>query len=203
MYSNIYILRHGQTTWNAEKRMQGKSNDIPLSDIGKEQMNTIGKYLQENTNKNFIIVSSPMLRAQQSLKIINSYLNIPEHNIFTLPDLHEMNFGDFEGKTKQEVKNHKFFTQRIEKKWDTPYPNGESYNDVYIRIKNSELKNIYKKTQRKKMHLLCIAHESINRIIPQVLTPEIEENNIAVNNRQANNEIVVIKNNTRNKLKNF
>ena len=201
MYNKIYIARHGQTAWNAEKRMQGQSNDIPLSNNGKKQMHTLGKYLQNAEGNNFIIAVSPMLRAQQSLEIINSYLNISKNNIFTVKNLREMSFGEFEGKTKEEVKSHDFFTQRIGKKWNTAYPQGESYNDVYTRIKNSELEHIYKKAQQTEKHLLCIAHESVNRIIPQVLTPHIEDNNTAVNNRQSNDECVVIEENSRNKYK--
>ncbi len=108
--------------------------------------------------------------------------------------------SDFEGKFKSDIKNHNFFEERKGNKWETKYPNGESYSDLFERLSNSGLNSIYQKTKKMKTALLTIGHESINRVIPQILTPERESNEQASKNRQKNNEIIVIKGNLKKKV---
>jgi len=194
----IYIARHGITTWNKEERIQGQSNNIPLSEEGVRQMEILGSHLS-NLNTQFMAIISPMKRALESFEIINKYLLIPEQEIFVIGDMKEMNFGEFEGLQKKDIASHCFFEKRKNDKWSVKYPRGESYEDVFQRLKNSNIIDIYLKAQEFNKSLLVIGHESINRIIPLVLNPEIETNNIAVNNRQENDEIVVLQEGKREK----
>jgi len=194
----IYIARHGITTWNKEERIQGQSNNIPLSEEGVRQMEILGSHLS-NLNTQFMAIISPMKRALESFEIINKYLLIPEQEIFVIGDMKEMNFGEFEGLQKKDIASHCFFEKRKNNKWSKKYPRGESYEDVFQRLKNSNIIDIYLQAQKFNKSLLAIGHESINRIIPLVLNPEIETNNIAVNNRQENDEIVVLQEGKREK----
>jgi len=194
----IYIARHGITTWNKEERIQGQSNNIPLSEEGVRQMEILGSHLS-NLNTQFMAIISPMKRALESFEIINRYLLIPEQEIFVIGDMKEMNFGEFEGLQKKDIASHCFFEKRKNNKWSKKYPRGESYEDVFQRLKNSNIIDIYLQAQKFNKSLLAIGHESINRIIPLVLNPEIETNNIAVNNRQENDEIVVLQEGKREK----
>ncbi len=195
----LYIARHGITKWNQIGKIQGQSNDLKLSTDGIMQMHSLGKYLAK-IEKSYLVVLSPMRRAQQSLQIVNKYLNIKQENIHTLNEMKEMSFGDFEGKLKSEIKTHPFFEERKTNKWQTSYPNGESYAALFQRLSNSKLSNIYQTAIKKGIPLLTIGHESINRVIPQILLPKIETNEQASKNRQQNNEIIVIKGNLRKKL---
>ncbi len=68
----ILFVRHGQTNLNNPRRMQGISN-LELNDIGIKQVNEIRKII-ENKNIDFIIVS-PLKRAMQIAKIINSNMH--------------------------------------------------------------------------------------------------------------------------------
>ena len=198
--NDIYIARHGLTEWNKIRKIQGQTNDLKLSPEGKDQMNLLGQYLLKKEEK-YTVVLSPMKRVQESFYIVNKYLNIQKKDVYIIDEMKEMNFGDFEGKFKSDIKNNNFFEERKGNKWETKYPNGESYSDLFERLSNSGLNWIYQKTKKMETALLTIGHESINRVIPQILTPENESNEQASQNRQKNNEIIVIKGNLKKKVK--
>lgn len=44
----VYLLRHGETDWNIEGRLQGRM-DIPMNETGKEQIKSVGKFLQDDS----------------------------------------------------------------------------------------------------------------------------------------------------------
>ena len=87
----IYVVRHGQTNWNIEHRLQGCTN-IPLNDVGIHQAQNLAKTFK-NIDADFIL-SSPLQRAFDTASIINQYKNL---NIQIEPRLTERGFGDFEG----------------------------------------------------------------------------------------------------------
>ena len=98
-----YLVRHGQTHWNGEDRLQGHS-DQPLSPLGHEQAKKLGAFFAHRPVKG--IVTSRMLRSQQTAT------GIAEGNGHTLrpviePDLAEMNLGAWEGLTPDDI-NAKF-----------------------------------------------------------------------------------------------
>ncbi len=67
------MIRHGKTSWNIEKKIQGRT-DIPLSGLGQEQVKS---WVEALRNEIFdYIVSSPMVRAQQTSRIIGNILNL-------------------------------------------------------------------------------------------------------------------------------
>ena len=70
----IYVTRHGQTEWNALKKVMGKI-DIPLSEIGLEQ----AKQTKTNLKDKHIdlIICSPLIRAKQTADIINEEFGCP------------------------------------------------------------------------------------------------------------------------------
>lgn len=87
----IFLVRHGQTNWNIENRLQG-CVDIPLNKKGIEQ----AKILAENikTLKVDKIISSPLSRALDTAKIINEKLQV---SLITNEALIERSFGVLEG----------------------------------------------------------------------------------------------------------
>ncbi len=198
--NDIYIARHGLTEWNKIKKIQGQSNNLKLSPEGIAQMQLLGRYLSKVEEK-YIVALSPMKRVQESFNIVNKYLKIKKEDVYTINEMKEMSFGSFEGKLKSDIKNHSFFEERKIKKWSTKYPDGESYADLFQRLLNSKLSNIYQKAKETQTAFLIIGHESINRVIPQILTPNRESNEQASKNRQKNNEIIIIKGALKNKLK--
>lgn len=90
--TRFFLVRHGETEWNRERRIQGVS-DIPLNDTGRAQAAALGDIL---VGHNFdLIVSSPLSRADETARIIAQRLGMPAP--ITVPDLIERNYGEAEG----------------------------------------------------------------------------------------------------------
>ena len=88
----IYIVRHGETIWNADKRLQG-SIDIELNENGRELAGETGRRLE--TTHFDRIYSSPLIRAYETACLIRGHRNIP---IIRDDRLRELSFGINEGK---------------------------------------------------------------------------------------------------------
>ena len=115
----IAFIRHGQTNWNAEGRMQG-SSDIPLNDVGRQQArDAVGVLAGTDWD---VIVSSPLLRARESAQIIADALGIELGRSYDL--LVERAYGEGEGLTYDE----------IDARWpDRKYPGLEPLDSVVAR----------------------------------------------------------------------
>ena len=115
----LAFIRHGQTDWNFEKRLQG-STDIPLNDTGRAQARDAVATLEGVDWE--VIVSSPLSRARETAAIIAAGLDIelgPAYN-----ELIERDYGDGEGATAED----------IALKWpDHQYPGLESLDSVVAR----------------------------------------------------------------------
>lgn len=85
------LLRHGQTDWNIELRLQG-STDIPLNETGKEQARQAALAL--NPEDWDLIIASPLSRARDTAEIIAQELSM---NVVIVPELIERSFGAAEG----------------------------------------------------------------------------------------------------------
>jgi broad specificity phosphatase PhoE len=118
----LILIRHGETIWNKDGRVQGLS-DIELSDVGLNQAHKLALSIQDINIK--AIYSSPMKRAYQTAQIINEIHNAP---IYLEPGLMEMDQGDFEGLTFKELKacEKDFLQQWIQDPAAVTMPNGES-----------------------------------------------------------------------------
>ncbi|MBT2681770.1 histidine phosphatase family protein [Bacillus sp. ISL-35] len=98
----IYITRHGATEWNMENRLQGSLNS-ELTARGIRNAVLLGKRLSDIEFK--VIYSSPSKRALETAKLINADNAIP---LKIVDDLNEISFGDWEGKTKEEIEEEDF-----------------------------------------------------------------------------------------------
>ena len=122
----LYIVRHGQTDWNLEGRMQGQTN-IPLNETGRVEAKELGEKL--SSFKIDRIISSDLSRVVETAEIINQSLNKPmTHDI----RLREVHYGTIEGKLKTEIsKEHwRLFNE------DPSKINAESFEDIYLRVKS-------------------------------------------------------------------
>lgn len=128
--SYIFLVRHGETQWNKEKRYQGTS-DIPLSLAGIKKVNTLARasrYLKAE-----VVYSSVLQRAQQTASIMTRQMKVkPQLDA----RLNEMNFGCWEGKTAEELlKAHDASYERfLNGEWMRPF-GGESMQEVQLRIR--------------------------------------------------------------------
>ena len=94
--STLGLLRHGQTDWNIDLRLQG-TTDIAMNHVGIEQVQTAAKHLDNSWD---LILSSPLSRARQSAEIVAEQIGI--ENIVIEPLLLERAFGIGEGLTYAE-----------------------------------------------------------------------------------------------------
>ena len=109
----IYLLRHGETTYNVEKRYQGIM-DIPLSPKGRAEL----------TQADFspaVVYVSPLSRARETARIL-----FPQAQQIVVPDLREMCFGIFQGKNFPELADNPVYSAWVNANCETPCPGGES-----------------------------------------------------------------------------
>lgn len=85
------LLRHGQTDWNIDLRLQG-STDIPLNDTGRAQAQMAAQHLHREDWD--VIIASPLSRAKDTADIVGSILEMP---VVIVPELIERSFGVAEG----------------------------------------------------------------------------------------------------------
>jgi probable phosphoglycerate mutase len=93
----LYVVRHGETDWNAAGRWQGHT-DIPLNDNGRSQARSVAWLLREAGV--VAVVTSDLARAHETARIIAGELGVPI--AYEDRDLRERGFGAFEGLTREE-----------------------------------------------------------------------------------------------------
>ncbi len=125
----LILIRHGETLWNKEGRVQGTS-DIELSDIGTSQAGLLASSLKNQHIE--AIYSSPLKRALQTAQIINEFHSL---QINTYKELMEMDQGIFEGLSFKELMNDKkdFLKKWIADPAGVKMPKGESLTELQDR----------------------------------------------------------------------
>lgn len=133
----IYLMRHGQTVWNTERRMQGRL-DSPLTATGIGQAQALGALLAEQIEQrvHHRIVSSPLGRAWQTAVIVADALSLSPLDLVLEPRLVELGYGRWEGLTIDEIKERHpdSWEHRRADRWNVETPGGESYAKVAARV---------------------------------------------------------------------
>ena len=176
---SFFIARHGETEWNRDGIYQGVL-DSRLTEAGWEHANSLAQFFK--TKQLSVIYSSPLGRCQATAQVIAEATGV---ELVVVEDFQEMNFGEFQGRYKEEVLVHSFFEQRKIDKLNTPFPGGESYQDISNRVDQPMRKIISADNGTPR---LIVGHESVNRILRSVLTgiPLTE----AVKNKQPHTQVV-------------
>jgi probable phosphoglycerate mutase len=137
----IYYIRHGETAWNAQGRLQGV-RDIPLNDLGRKQAVASGRILAEllardgRSVASLAFVASPLKRARSTMELVRGTLKMPPIEYVTDERLREIGYGQWEGSTLAEMRqaDPKAFAARERDKWTMSPPGGESYVSVQARV---------------------------------------------------------------------
>lgn len=99
----LFLVRHAETAWNLEHRYQGQT-DIPLCDTGREAARRLRLKLEKRPrlfcNETTAVISSDLSRAKESAELAFSVADRPIH---LEPDLRELRYGIFEGRSREEV----------------------------------------------------------------------------------------------------
>ena len=139
----LYIARHGETAWNVENRVSGRT-DIPLTERGLEQarllaQNAMGKGIE-------VIIASPLLRARQTAQAVSDAIGVP---VELDERLIELDFGTFEGAPRTDPD-----FQYTRAQFPTCYPGGESAFKLAHRV-YSCLEDVKETYEGKTVLLVC------------------------------------------------
>jgi alpha-ribazole phosphatase len=158
MTTTLILIRHGETLYNRSRRYQGHG-DMSLTKKGKRQAKEVAIRLRNESLD--AIYSSDLKRTRYTAKVINGYHSL---KINILPELREIDFGDWEGKTYNEIqKEWKGLLSRWEKEPSKiKIPNGESIKDLAGRVRFTIKKIISNHLDQK---IAIITHGGPIRII--------------------------------------
>jgi broad specificity phosphatase PhoE len=137
----LYYVRHGETDFNAEARLQGR-RDTELNARGREQAQECGELLRDlfardrREPTDFDYVASPLKRARETMEILRATLGLDRPGYRTDDRLMEISYGEWEGLTLPEidVRSPGILAERDRDKWDFAPPGGESYRALTARI---------------------------------------------------------------------
>ena len=124
----LWLIRHGETNWNVEGRIQGQT-DRPLNNLGIEQAKRLAERL---TSGHFdAVYASDSERAHHTAKIV-----VGERHICLDKRLREINFGYLEGKTRAEFTSdeRRAYEAHRADPYNVALPGGESWTDVQTRV---------------------------------------------------------------------
>ncbi|SFR01976.1 alpha-ribazole phosphatase [Desulfoscipio geothermicus] len=163
MGCRVFLIRHGETQWNKDFRIQGKS-DVPLSDNGTRQAEALSNRLAGQEFAAFF--SSNLSRARETAAIIARPHNQP---VQVLNDLQELNFGHWEGMTIEEIRRQ--YRQESSAWWASPLetriPGGENLAELAERSVRA-IKTIIERYPRQQV--VVVAHGgTIRSIVGTVL----------------------------------
>lgn len=117
----VYLLRHGLTEYNAEKRYQGQ-RDIPLSAQGRAQ-------LRRADIEPKVVYVSTLQRTQQTARVL-----FPHAKLVAVDGLKEMNFGSFEGRNYIEMEHDPEYLAWVVANCESQCPDGERKDEFSQRI---------------------------------------------------------------------
>jgi broad specificity phosphatase PhoE len=142
MPPRLYYIRHGETDWNVEGRLQGQ-RDIPINARGRAQARRCGEILRDLVACDALdpaaldFVSSPLGRARETMEIMRSTLGLAATAYRIDARLAEVAFGDWEGFTGAELSARwpEIYAERERDKWRFTPPGGESYATMSARVR--------------------------------------------------------------------
>ena len=181
----LFLLRHGQTDWNAEKRFQSRS-DVPLNETGREQARRIRRRLEAMGTVFVRVKTSPLRRALDTANIITAGSTpIPEID----ESLLEISLGDFEGVYEATLKETigDGFDRWRSLHFTEAAPNGETLFEAIERVQPL-LSNLI--TMSADQNVLMVGHQGINMAIMSALSKRQDLGSLA-DFRQRNDQIEV------------
>lgn len=175
--SNLVLVRHGESVWNAKALWTGWT-DVDLSDTGRKQARDAAAIIKDLSFD--VCFTSDLKRAKQTWEEIKNSLNL---NIPTTSDkaLNERDYGDLTGKNKWKIKEEYGEEQFLiwRRSWDNPPPGGESLKNVYDRVVPYFRDHILPEIRNNK-NIIIVAHGNSLRALVKYLEniPDDEISNL-------------------------
>jgi broad specificity phosphatase PhoE len=137
----LYYVRHGETAWNAEGRLQGHL-DSDLTATGRAQVDRSADVLRDLIGRDgrrlddFDYVASPLGRAQTTMRRLRAALGLDPERYRLDARLAEVSYGRWDGYTFPELqlREQEGLAARERDKWNYAPPGGESYADLLARV---------------------------------------------------------------------
>lgn len=128
--TRICIIRHGETAWNVEKRIQGHT-DIPLNETGRAQ--ALAMAFNAAHQRFDAIYSSDLSRALETAQVLAQR---EDHEVKPLPQLRERHFGIFQGLTADEgaARHPEAYAHYLARDLDYDFETGESLRQFSRRV---------------------------------------------------------------------
>ena len=165
---HIIVIRHGETDLNRENRLQGSKGPNPhLNPVGKKMVEELRDALLVTPTT---IYASPLLRTQETARILNEQFQIP---IIPVPELMERDFGTLSGKFRSEI-DPKLMETDLEGKYDYRPYGGESVDDVRARI----LRFLSTLPLRSDDTVLLVTHRGVIRLLYDLFPESVLSNEV-------------------------
>jgi isoleucyl-tRNA synthetase len=161
--TDIYFVRHGETTTNASNRVNGWSMDTPLTDKWRQQATERGVFFRENGMEFDVIITTPKMRTKQTAECIAKEINFTgswdEFDEFT-----EQDMGEFEWRDHNELREEWIKKHGHDVWWGRVYRenNKESFESFIARV-DSGMKKLREKYRGKRV--LIVAHGGTGRAL--------------------------------------
>jgi broad specificity phosphatase PhoE len=156
----LYLVRHGETRWNVERRLQGRM-DSPLTLRGLEQIRRYGELLRDAlpAGTEVAICASPLPRARQTAWLLAEMLEVTAERCSESELLAERYCGTWEGcKLEELVARHGDEVRRWYKQWERPIGgDGETLAQVQERAR------AWLRLPRSTPHVVVVTHGILSR----------------------------------------
>ena len=162
----IYLIRHGQTEFNVQGRMQGQ-RDSPLTPLGEDQARRMGLCLKAfiDDPARCSVIASPLGRTRRTAEIVCETLGLG-CEIELDPRLAEVHVGEWEGLTRAEIgARHPGLLDQLE--WIYTAPGGESREAMEARL-SAWLAGIDENDGRRR---LVVSHGAAGRVLRGLYAP--------------------------------
>jgi alpha-ribazole phosphatase len=151
----IWLARHGETTWNKDRRFQGRL-DVPLNDRGREQARALA---ERAAGHGFVaLYASPLARARETAEIVGERIGLEPR----LDDrLRESDVGDWAGRHKEDIARDEpeAWAAFLAAGEDFRFPGGESLAEQQRRV----IAALVEITQRHELPALVVCHRGVIR----------------------------------------
>jgi broad specificity phosphatase PhoE len=133
----LYVLRHGETSWNTERRMQGRLNS-DLTERGRAQALAMGRALKAELDRApgpTVFLRSPLGRVRETSLIVGRELGLDPAAWRDDPRLAELSYGEWEGRSWREIeltRPNALADWKADPHGFCP-PGGESHADLRLR----------------------------------------------------------------------
>jgi len=156
--TRIFLVRHGETTWNNESRFQGTVN-VQLNQAGLEQAKALAGSLKEHMIDS--IYSSPLDRAKRTAETIAAHHRL---DVILEDNFIEINHGTWEGLSLEEIiqNDHSLYQDWLDNPQGFSMPEGENLNQVRERVVSAFYRIIERHPEGM---VVIVGHDATNKIL--------------------------------------